>query len=141
MAVNKTQYTSESVEDFIANLKEDQKQKDSSTLIEWMKNISNENPKMFGTSIIGFGLYHYEYESGHSGKAPLLAFSPRKSAISLYVNSNTEEQVKLLERLGKFKTGAACIYVKQLKDIDGNILKTIMQLNIQYLSHQYKRIL
>ncbi|MDD3458153.1 MAG: DUF1801 domain-containing protein, partial [Weeksellaceae bacterium] len=99
-------------------------------------------PKMFGPSIIGFGNYHYKYDSGHEGDAPLVAFSPRKAAISLYVYSGYMGhtiQDELLKNLGKFKMGKSCIYVKKLSDIDLEVLKKIMQSTIDFLETKYGR--
>lgn len=140
MAKNKTTITEASVEDFINNFADsEQKKKDSFELIEIMKEISGFEAKMYGTSIIGFGKYHYKYESGHEGVAPLIGFSPRKAAISLYVYSGYmgSEQEKMLEELGKFKMGKACIYVKKLSDINIEVLKKMMQSTIEFLQSKY----
>src|SRR5690554_3595550 len=122
MTTQKTKPTEQSITDFIKSFVEsEQKRKDSYELLEIMQNISGLEPKMWGTSIIGFGSYHYKYDSGHEGDAPLIGFSPRKSAISLYVYSGylgLPEQDEMLKELGKFKMGKACIYVKKLSDID-----------------------
>ncbi len=140
MAKNKTTITEASVEDFINNFADsEQKKKDSFELIEIMKEISGFEAKMYGASIIGFGKYHYKYESGHEGVAPLIGFSPRKAAISLYVYSGYmgSEQEKMLEELGKFKMGKACIYVKKLSDINIEVLKKMMQSTIEFLQSKY----
>jgi hypothetical protein len=92
---------------------------------------------MWGPSIIGFGSYHYKYASGHEGNAPMLGFSPRKAAISLYVFTGLQEHRHLLDNLGKYKMGKACIYIKQLSDIDEKVLKTIMKESIRYLKATY----
>lgn len=140
MAQNKTIYTKENVFDFLDNLENDQKKTDSLRLIELMKNITNEEPKMFGSSIVGFGEYHYKYNSGHEGNAPLLGFSPRKNAFSLYVFTGLDEHHDLLQNLGKFTMGKACIYVKKLSDINEEELKKMMQETVKYLSDNYERI-
>lgn len=138
MAQNKTQPTEVNVNDFIHSFANtDQKIKDSLELIEIMKEVSGFEPKMWGPSIIGFGEYHYIYASGHEGNAPLLGFSPRKSAISLYVYSGSEEHKHLLENLGKFKMGKSCIYIKKLADINIEELKTLMKETIQFLKTTY----
>jgi len=98
-----------------------------------MQAVSGCEATMWGASIIGFGNYHYKYESGHEGNAPLLGFSPRKSAISLYVFTGLEEHESLLTSLGKFKRGKACLYVNKLSDIDLDQLQKIMKANIEYL--------
>jgi len=104
MAKTKTTHTETNVTDFInAFVETDQKKADSFRLIELMKEWSGTEPKMWGPSIIGFGSYHYKYASGHEGDAPVIAFSPRKAALSLYVYSDTERSKKLLTDLGKYK--------------------------------------
>jgi len=140
MAVNKTSYTEKDVNDFIQEISDVQKREDSIRLIHLMHSVSNEAPKMFGGSIIGFGQYHYIYASGHEGYAPLIGFSPRKAAISLYVYTGLDEHRLLVEKLGKFKQGKACIYIKKLTDINTDHLTTLMQETIQFLSTKYTRI-
>lgn len=140
MAKNKTAYTTESIAEFLNNVEDKQKHADSLRLIELMQQITNEEPKMWGTSIIGFGTYSYQYASGHSGEAPILGFSPRKAAISLYVYSGCLGQDELLKKLGKFTMGKACIYIKKLSDIDEAVLLTLMRTTITFLCTTYRRI-
>src|SRR5688572_10115171 len=110
MAKNKTTETKVSVADFINTyVDNDQKKADSFRLIELMREWSGFEPKMWGPTIIGFGSYHYKYASGHEGDCPLIGFSPRKAEFSLYVFSPTEENKHLLDDLGKYKIGKACI--------------------------------
>ena len=134
MAKNKTREISDSVTAFIDAVEDEQKRKDSYQLIEMMKAVTAQEPKMWGPSIIGFGSYHYKYDSGHEGDAPLIGFSPRKAAISLYVFTGLEEHMPLLEGLGKFKMGKACIYVKKLQDLHKDKLMEVMNETINYLS-------
>ena len=136
---NKTIETEVRVADFIESfVTSDQKKADSFKLIERMREWSGFEPKMWGPSIIGFGSYHYKYESGHEGDGPLLGFSPRKAAFSLYVYSQTEESEKLLKDLGKFKMGKACIYVNKLADIDLATLKKLCESTIAYLNEHHE---
>ncbi len=137
MAKNKTAPTSLSVTDFINAVDDEQKRKDSFDLVTLMRSISGNEPKMWGPSIIGFGSYHYKYASGHEGDAPLIGFSPRKAAISLYVFTGLDQHKHLLNSLGKFKMGKACIYVKRLSDIDQSQLKALMKETIAYLQSKY----
>lgn len=138
MARNKTVETAINVFDFISEFTDsEQKRKDSYELLELMQKISGFEPKMWGPSIIGFGSYHYKYSSGHQGEAPLIGFSPRKAAISLYVYTGDEEHQYLLDGLGKFKMGKACIYINKLADIDQQKLKTLIIETIQYLKSKY----
>lgn len=134
----KTIPTGEDVHAFIrAFTHSEQKRRDSYHLIELMRSLSGEEPAMWGPSIIGFGRYHYKYASGHEGDAPLVGFSPRKAAISLYVFTGLEAHRHLLADLGKFKMGAACIYVNKLSDIDEKKLVALMNETIGYLKSKY----
>jgi hypothetical protein len=138
MAKNKTTTTNKNVLYFIQEFADtDQKRKDSLELLKLFRKISGFEPKMWGPSIIGFGSYHYKYKSGHEGDAPLVSFSPRKTAISLYVFTGLESHKHLLEDLGKFKMGKACIYVKKLSDIDLQKLETLTWKTINYLQTKY----
>ena len=138
MTKNKTQTTQQNVVDFINEFVDsEQKRQDSLDLIKLMSAVSGCEAKMFGPSIIGFGTYHYKYDSGYEGDAPLIAFSPRKAAISLYVYTGLKEHERWLEGLGKFKMGKACIYIKKLSDIDQQKLKTVMEENVKYLKSKY----
>lgn len=114
------------------------KKEDSFKLIELMRECSGDEPKMWGPTIIGFGSYHYKYTSGHQGDAPIIGFSPRKAAFSLYVYSDTEKSNVLLKELGKFKMGKACIYVKKLSDINLNILQELCLESIEYIEKHHE---
>ena len=139
MAALKTQPTQIDVTEFIRTFADsEQKQKDSFELIEIMREITGCEPQMWGPSMIGFGKYHYKSErSRQEGDWPLVGFSPRKAAISLYVFSGMPEHEYLFEGLGKFKKGAACIYVKKLSDINIPVLKEIMKTTISFLKERY----
>lgn len=134
---NKTTETSSSVTDFINLVDDEQKRKDSLTIIKLLKKISGKQPKMWGPSIIGFDSYHYKYDSGHEGDAPLLGFSPRKAAISLYIYAATEQNKKLLEKLGKYKMGKSCIYIKKLADLDEAVFNKIAQNTLEHYKKKY----
>lgn len=139
MARTKTTYTGIDVMDFVNSyLDNEQKKADSFRLIELMQEWSGFEPKMWGPTIIGFGNYHYKYASGHEGDAPILGFSPRKAAFSLYVFSSTERSEKLLADLGKFKMSKACIYVKKLADINISILQELCTESIKYIDEHYE---
>jgi hypothetical protein len=139
MAELKTKQTDSDVFDFVNSLAiTEQKKKDSFDLIKLMHEASGFEPKMWGESIIGFGQYHYKSErSRQEGDWPLIGFSPRKAAISLYVYSGCAGQDDLLKELGKFKMGAACIYVNKLSDIDTEVLKKLMMSTIEYLQNKW----
>ena len=139
MAAIKTQQTNESVRDFINSFADtEQKRKDSFELLKLMEDFTGHKPKMWGPSIIGFGSYHYKSErSRQEGDWPLVGFSPRKAAISLYVYSGGAANELLLKDLGKFKMGKGCIYVKKLSDINQDVLKKIMKETIHFLQSKY----
>lgn len=136
---NKTSETRVNVFDFVMSFVEDeQKQADSFQLIKLMTKWSGFEAKMWGPSIIGFGSYHYKYASGHEGDAPMLGFSPRKAAFSLYVFSQNENNKQLLEGLGKYKISKGCIYVKKLADIDTKVLEKMCKHSIAYLEKHHQ---
>lgn len=139
MAKNKTSETEINVTDFINSFVEtDQKKQDSFRLVELMSEWTGFQAKMWGPSIIGLGSYHYKYASGHNGDAPLIGFSPRKAAISLYVFSQIEENKLLLDNLGKYKMGKGCIYIKKLSDINISTLEKLCISTIAYLNEHHE---
>lgn len=140
MAENKSQFTDENVLDFIHTIDDKQKREDSLALLEIMEKATEEKAKMYGPTIVGFGKYQYKYASGHSGEAPLLGFSPRKAAISLYIYTGAEEHSYLLDGLGKFKVAKACIYIKKLSDINLDVLQKLMDATVAFISTTYTRI-
>ncbi|MGE6354231.1 DUF1801 domain-containing protein [Flavobacterium sp. NPDC079362] len=138
MAKNKTTETNESIVDFINAFVEDEaKRNDAFKLIQIIQEITGLEPKMWGPSIIGFGNYHYKYASGHEGDAPLVGFSPRKAAISLYIYVSPENREELISKLGKHKASKGCIYIKKLADIDIEVLKNMISLSLEYLKNLY----
>nr|WP_294859792.1 DUF1801 domain-containing protein [uncultured Fluviicola sp.] len=138
MAKTKTAETEKDVNGFILEFTDsEQKRQDSYELIRLMEEVSGFKAKMWGPSIIGFGSYHYKYASGHEGDAPLLGFSPRKAAISLYVSTGESGQDDLLKDLGKFTMGKACIYVKKLSDINRETLVKLMKNTLILTKEKY----
>lgn len=138
MAKNKTTETNESIADFIdAFVEEETKRNDAFELIRIMQEVTHFEPKMWGPSIIGFGSYHYKYASGHEGDAPLVGFSPRKTAISLYIYTSPDDLDELLSKLGKHKASKGCIYIKKLADIDVGVLKNMISLSLEHLKKLY----
>lgn len=139
MAEIKTKATEADVREFISTFADTgQKKTDGYALLDFMQSVTGYEPKMWGPSIIGFGQYHYKSErSRQEGDWPLVGFSPRKAAISLYVFTGLPEHEYLLEGLGKFKMGKGCIYVKKLSDINLDVLKTIMEATIEYLQTKF----
>lgn len=126
MAKNKTNETEGSVADFINSVDDEKKRADSFRLLELFEKNTGVVAKMWGAAIIGFGNYHYKYDSGHEGDAPMAGFSPRKNALVLYFSPVFDQREELLQQLGKHTTSKACIYIKKLADIQEHILEKII---------------
>ncbi|MCA1803566.1 MAG: DUF1801 domain-containing protein [Rhodothermaceae bacterium] len=139
MAELKTKQTEADVHAFINSFADtEQKRKDSFRILKLMQDVSGCEPKMWGSSIIGFGSYHYKSErSTQEGDWFLVGFSPRKTAISLYVYTGCAGQELLLNDLGKFKMGKACIYIKKLSDINQEVLSELMRTSIEHLESKH----
>lgn len=136
-ATAKTTETANSVNAFIKKLEDKQRQADCFSIADIMQEASGFEPKMWGPAIIGFGSYHYVYESGHEGDAPLVGFSPRKNEFALYI-ANFEGKEKLLEKFGKHKTAKACVYIKKVADIDVEVLKKLVKSSVKHTKAQYQ---
>jgi hypothetical protein len=126
MAENKTKATEVSVTAYIAALPEEPRRADAKALVKMMQSATGEKPKMWGPSIIGFGSYHYVYESGREGDMPIVGFSPRKAATVIYGMRASGGAESLLARLGKHTTGKGCVYIKKLSDVDQKVLSTLI---------------
>jgi hypothetical protein len=137
MAKNKTTETEKSVAGFIDAVKDETKRDDSYQLIALMKKLMKAEPKLWGPSIVGFGSYHYKYDSGHEGDSPLLAFSPRANALTVYLSGNFEKRDELLIKLGKYKSERGCIYIKKLADVDMAILEKMMTAHVKHIRKLY----
>jgi hypothetical protein len=136
MAKNKTTATEKSVDSFIARVDDETKRDDSHELVNIFKSVTKEEAKMWGASIIGFGSYHYKYESGREGDMCLTGFSPRKNAIALYI-MNFDGKDELLKKLGKTKPSKGCVYIKKLADIDTAVLKKMIDASVKYVKKKY----
>lgn len=137
MAKNKTTETTNSVIDFINAVKDETKRNDSFRLLELIRKQTQLDPKMWGLSIIGFGSYHYIYDSGREGDSPLVGFSPRASALTLYLSGHFEKRDELLEKLGKHKTDKGCVYIKKLDDINIEALEKMIANHIKQIKKIY----
>lgn len=127
----KTKPTSADVEKFLNSIENEKRKKDAFVILDLMKKVTKEEPKMWGASIIGFGSYHYKYESGREGDWFLAGFSPRKTNFSIYIMSGFKEFDELLSKLGKHKTGSSCLYINKLEDVDLSILKKMVTLSVK----------
>ena len=137
MAKNKTIETQRSIAGFLKKIKDEKRRSDCSAIIELMTEITGLEPRMWGTSIVGFGSYHYTYESGREGDAPLAGIASRANAIVFYLSANFEKRDELLRSLGKHKTGKGCIYVQKLEDIDTSILAKMVKGSIKHTKKLY----
>jgi len=126
MAENKTKVTEASVESYFSTIEDEARRKDCEVLSRLMTKATKQQPKMWGTSIVGFGSYHYKYESGREGDSCLTGFSSRKSDISVYLVASVAAQEKLLSKLGKHKMGKGCLYIRKLGDVDRKILEQLI---------------
>jgi hypothetical protein len=133
----KTVATTKSVAGFIKTVEDKLRQADCLSIIEIMKQATGFEPKMWGPAIIGFGTYHYKYESGHEGDAPMVGFSPRKSEFALYI-ANFDGKAALLEKFGKHKTAKSCVYIKKVAEINIEVLKKLVTGSVKHYQAKYK---
>src|SRR2546428_10204291 len=126
MAENKTKATEASVESYFSAIEDEARRKDCQALAKLMTTATKEQPKMWGTSIVGFGSYHYKYESGREGESCLTGFSSRKGDISIYLVASFPGQEALLAKLGKHKRGKGCLYLRRLSDVDRKVLEQLV---------------
>jgi len=126
MTENKTKLTGESVESYISSIEDPSRRKDCKALTRLMSDATQQKPKMWGKTIVGFGSYHYKYSSGREGDSCLTGFSSRKNDISIYLVERFPGKVDLLSKLGKYKLGKGCLYIHQLSDVDRDILSQIV---------------
>ena len=126
MPENKTKQTRASVATYLAGIQDDIRREDCETLARLMTKVTKEKPRMWGTSIVGFGTLHYKYESGREGDTCLVGFSSRKSDISVYGLASSPHREALLAQLGKHKTGKGCLYIRRMSDIDEGVLERLI---------------
>ncbi len=136
-AKNKTTANKGSVTDFLNTIEDENKRQDALKIVELMQSITQEEPVLWGTSIIGFGSYHYKYESGREGNFMKVGFSPRKQNLTLYIMPGFEQYDKLMAQLGKYKTGKSCLYIKKLEDINREVLETLIKNSFDYMTDKY----
>ncbi len=127
----KTKVNKASVEGFLNKVKDEAIRKDCLEILKMMKQVTKEEPRMWGSSIVGFGSYHYKGKSGREGDWMLTGFSPRKQNLTLYLMGGFDEQKDLLKKLGKYKTSVGCLYIKKLDDVDKKVLKTLVTASVK----------
>lgn len=137
MGQNKTVPTPQKVAEFIAGIEDKTKQSDCRELMKLMSEITGHRAKMWGTSIVGYGNYHYRYASGREGDFFLTGFSPRKQALTIYIISGFGINPELMGKLGKYKTSKSCLYVKKLDDLDRSVLTQLVEESVAYMREKY----
>jgi Domain of unknown function (DU1801) len=137
MAANKTQQTDASVSTFLDAVADERQREDARAIAAMLHRISGEAPRLWGPSIIGFGSYHYRYDSGREGDMCQIGFSPRKGQTVVYIVDGFAGRDDLLARLGKHKTGKACLYIKRLSDVDMNVLEELCVRSLAYMGEKY----
>ena len=130
----KTTPNNRSVDAFLKTIADEKRREDCRTVAKVMKQVTKAKPKMWGDSIVGFGSYHYCYDSGREGDWFLTGFSPRKQALTLYIMSGFKRYETLMRKLGKHKTGKSCLYIKTLADIDLKVLKELIEESVKHVS-------
>lgn len=137
MAENKTQPTDADVDAFIDAVENDRRREDSRALLDLLRDVTGEEPVMWGPSIVGFGQYHYRYESGREGDWFLAGFSPRTSNLVVYVMSGFPRHAELMEKLGKHRTGSSCLYINKLDDVDLDVLRELVRRSVEHVAASY----
>ena len=132
MSEAKTRATAASVEEFLAGVEPQQRRTDCEAVVALMRDVTGEEPRMWGPSIVGFGERRYRYDSGREGDWFLVGFSPRKSALTLYLTTGFEPDPRLMERLGTHSTGKACLYVERLADVDSAALRELVDASVRF---------
>ena len=138
MAENKTKATGASVTAFINSIDDKQKRAEARKVAAMMRKATSKRPKMWGPSIVGYGTYHYKYSSGREGDFLMTGFSPRKQALTVYVIPGFENFEALMNKLGKYKTGKSCLYIKRLSDVDEKILEQLINRSVKYMREHYE---
>lgn len=133
MAENRTQPTGASVDEFIAAVENERRRHDARAVLELMRAVTGEEPVMWGDSIVGFGQYHYEYDSGREGDWFLAGFAPRKSNLVVYIMSGFPRHAELMQKLGKHRTGSSCLYISKLDDVDRDVLRDLVRRSVEHM--------
>ncbi len=137
MSELKTKQNEASVDSFLDSVGSDRRREDSFTVLELMKRITGDEPRMWGAAIVGFGSYRYKYASGRSGEMPRIGFSPRKQSLTVYVMPGFSDYDELLSRLGKHRTGKSCLYINKLADIDMGVLEDLIRSALDAMRKKY----
>ncbi len=137
MAELKTKVSDASVSAFLQSVDGEQKRRDARDILALMKEVTGKRPRMWGTSIVGFGSYHYKYQSGREGDWPVTGFSPRKQNLAVYIMPGFSRYSSLMNRLGKYKTGKSCLYLRRLGDVDQKVLRQLVTRSVADMKKLY----
>ena len=138
MAENKTKPTSASVTEFVNSIDDPRQRADARKVAAMMRRATGKRAKMWGSSIVGYGTYHYKYDSGREGDFMLTGYSPRKQALTVYILAGFERFEPLMKKLGKYKTGKSCLYIKRLTDVDETVLEQLINESVKYMRDNYE---
>lgn len=138
MAENKTKATGASVTEFVKSIEDPQMRADAKKVASIMRRVTGKRAKMWGSSIVGYGTYHYKYDSGREGDFMMTGYSPRKQALTVYIIPGFSTFGPLMKKLGKYKTGRSCLYIKRLSDVDENVLEQLIARSVKLMRKKYE---
>ena len=138
MAENKTTKTGASVTEFVKSIENPQMRADAKRVAAMMRRATGKRAKMWGTSMVGFGTYHYKYDSGREGDFMVTGYSPRKQALTVYIMPGFSQFAPLMKKLGKYKTGKSCLYIRRLSDVDENVLEKLIESSVKAMRKKYE---
>lgn len=138
MAKNKTEPTAASVTAFVDSIGDPRRRADARKVASMMRRVTGKRARMWGSSIVGYGTYHYKYESGREGDFMLTGYSPRKQALTVYILAGFDRFDPLMKKLGKYKTGKSCLYIKTLSDVDEKVLEQLIDASVKHMRDNYE---
>ena len=138
MAENKTKATGASVTDFVKSIEDSQMRADAKKVASMMRRATGKRAKMWGSSIVGYGTYHYKYDSGREGDFMVTGYSPRKRALTVYIMLGFGDFAPLMKKLGKYKTGKSCLYIRRLSDVDEKVLEQLIDRSVKLMREKYE---
>lgn len=138
MAENKTKPTAASVTAFVDSIDDPRRRADARKVASMMRRATGKRARMWGSSIVGYGTYHYRYESGREGDFMLTGYSPRKQALTVYILAGFDRFGRLMKKLGNYKTGKSCLYIKRLSDVDEKVLEQLIDASVKHMRDNYE---
>jgi hypothetical protein len=133
----KTQQNNVSVGEFLGRIANPKKRQDAVAIVKMIKAVTGKAPRMWGSSIVGFDRYHYQYDSGREGEMCMVGFSPRSDSLTLYISPGFDQYEGLMKKLGKYKTGQSCLHIRKLEDVDLKVLKQLVTESYRYMKKKY----